>query len=192
MKKWKCGGCGYVWDGDEAPERCPKCGAPKEKFELLDVVVSIQGQGQHVGDHAKFVLLILGEVVGLGVVDVKISQGFFLNPKRNAHQGPGRVFHNQVATVGLGAILGIDAFAVPDNFGHPPRPDGALKSVDEVLGKAAGNFDLQLPGLGVDQHQGNGAGFQTTLDGPDGRTEGFFDMACVTDGLGKVQEFFHV
>jgi rubredoxin len=36
MKKWKCGVCGFVHDGDSAPETCPKCGAPKEKFALLD------------------------------------------------------------------------------------------------------------------------------------------------------------
>jgi len=36
MKKWKCGGCGFVWDGDQPPENCPKCGAPREKFALLD------------------------------------------------------------------------------------------------------------------------------------------------------------
>lgn len=35
MKKFKCGGCGYIWDGDEAPDTCPKCGAPKEKFQEL-------------------------------------------------------------------------------------------------------------------------------------------------------------
>ena len=35
-KKWKCGVCGYVHDGDAAPARCPKCGAPAEKFTLLD------------------------------------------------------------------------------------------------------------------------------------------------------------
>ena len=35
MKKWKCV-CGYVHDGDEPPARCPKCGAPPEKFTLLD------------------------------------------------------------------------------------------------------------------------------------------------------------
>jgi hypothetical protein len=34
-KKWKCV-CGYIHDGDEAPERCPKCGAPPERFALLD------------------------------------------------------------------------------------------------------------------------------------------------------------
>ena len=36
MKKWKCGACGFIHDGDSAPEKCPKCGAPKEKFVLLD------------------------------------------------------------------------------------------------------------------------------------------------------------
>jgi len=35
MKKWKCV-CGYIHDGDEAPARCPKCGAPAEKFTLLE------------------------------------------------------------------------------------------------------------------------------------------------------------
>jgi len=29
---WRCSVCGYVHMGDEAPEKCPKCGAPKEKF----------------------------------------------------------------------------------------------------------------------------------------------------------------
>lgn len=32
MKLWKCEICGYVAEGEAAPEKCPKCGAPKEKF----------------------------------------------------------------------------------------------------------------------------------------------------------------
>lgn len=37
MKKWVCSVCGYVYEGDEAPEKCPQCGAPKEKFnEMVD------------------------------------------------------------------------------------------------------------------------------------------------------------
>ena len=35
MKKWKCSVCGYVHTGDEPPEKCPICGAPKEKFVEL-------------------------------------------------------------------------------------------------------------------------------------------------------------
>lgn len=34
--KWRCQVCGYVHDGNEAPERCPKCGAPREKFVEID------------------------------------------------------------------------------------------------------------------------------------------------------------
>lgn len=32
---WKCAVCGYVHEGDEAPEECPKCGAPKEQFSAI-------------------------------------------------------------------------------------------------------------------------------------------------------------
>jgi len=33
MKKlWKCSVCGFVHEGEEAPDKCPKCGAPKDKF----------------------------------------------------------------------------------------------------------------------------------------------------------------
>lgn len=32
MKKWICKECGYTHEGDEAPERCPKCGANKSQF----------------------------------------------------------------------------------------------------------------------------------------------------------------
>lgn len=32
---FKCSVCRYVHQGDDAPETCPKCGAPKEKFEML-------------------------------------------------------------------------------------------------------------------------------------------------------------
>lgn len=33
MKKFVCTICGYVHEGDSAPDKCPQCGAPKEKFE---------------------------------------------------------------------------------------------------------------------------------------------------------------
>ena len=33
---WRCLVCGYVWDGEEPPDKCPKCGAPKEKFEKIE------------------------------------------------------------------------------------------------------------------------------------------------------------
>ena len=35
MSLWKCQVCGFVFEGLEAPDKCPKCGAPKEQFKQL-------------------------------------------------------------------------------------------------------------------------------------------------------------
>lgn len=32
---WKCTVCGMTVEGNDAPDICPKCGAPKEKFVQL-------------------------------------------------------------------------------------------------------------------------------------------------------------
>lgn len=34
MKRWICNVCGYVHEGDEAPEICPLCGVGAEDFTL--------------------------------------------------------------------------------------------------------------------------------------------------------------
>ena len=35
MKKFRCTVCGYIHEGDAAPEKCPLCKAPASKFEEL-------------------------------------------------------------------------------------------------------------------------------------------------------------
>ena len=32
MKKFVCQVCGYVYEGETAPEKCPQCGVPGSKF----------------------------------------------------------------------------------------------------------------------------------------------------------------
>ena len=32
MKKWVCSVCGYVYEGENPPEKCPQCKAPASKF----------------------------------------------------------------------------------------------------------------------------------------------------------------
>lgn len=32
---WKCGNCGYIHEGDEAPDVCPACAHPKAYFEVF-------------------------------------------------------------------------------------------------------------------------------------------------------------
>ena len=33
--RWKCRNCGYVYEGKEAPEKCPACAHPQAYYELL-------------------------------------------------------------------------------------------------------------------------------------------------------------
>ena len=47
-KKWICTVCGYVHEGDEAPEFCPQCKQPKSKFKEL---VETEGALQFVDEH---------------------------------------------------------------------------------------------------------------------------------------------
>jgi len=35
MQMWRCTVCRFVWEGEEPPEKCPRCGAPKDKFEKI-------------------------------------------------------------------------------------------------------------------------------------------------------------
>ena len=50
-KKFRCLVCGYVYEGENPPERCPQCGAPKEKF--VEIKESAEPQWaceHHIGD----------------------------------------------------------------------------------------------------------------------------------------------
>ena len=35
MKKFICTVCGYVYEGEEAPEFCPQCKVPRSKFKEM-------------------------------------------------------------------------------------------------------------------------------------------------------------
>ena len=37
-KKFICTVCGYIYEGTEAPEKCPVCNAPKSKFKEMEAV----------------------------------------------------------------------------------------------------------------------------------------------------------
>lgn len=65
MKKFVCGICGFVYEGTEAPEKCPQCGAPKEKFTEL-----VAGVKEYADEHR------VGVAKG---VDEHILEGLRLN-----------------------------------------------------------------------------------------------------------------
>ena len=47
-KKWRCTVCGYIHEGDEAPEQCPVCKVGKDKFVEI---VEQEGDLQFVTEH---------------------------------------------------------------------------------------------------------------------------------------------
>ena len=62
-KKFICTVCGYVHEGDQAPERCPQCGVPASKFK-------------EVVDNGEALLFITEHHIGDGVVeDAEVMEG---------------------------------------------------------------------------------------------------------------------
>ncbi len=45
MAKFVCSVCGYVHEGDSAPERCPQCNVPGDKF------TKVEGEREYVTEH---------------------------------------------------------------------------------------------------------------------------------------------
>lgn len=41
MKLWKCQQCGYIHKGDLAPQICPACGAPQDKFVEVQQITEL-------------------------------------------------------------------------------------------------------------------------------------------------------
>ena len=46
-KKFICTVCGYVHEGDTAPEKCPQCGVPASKFKELDESAALKFVTEH-------------------------------------------------------------------------------------------------------------------------------------------------
>ena len=47
MKKFVCSVCGYVYEGETAPDFCPICKAPKDKF--VEQVGEMKLAAEHTG-----------------------------------------------------------------------------------------------------------------------------------------------
>ncbi len=66
MKIWKCEVCGYLHDGEEAPEKCPKCGAPRDKFsQLSSEATELVAKSRRTNDIHMEIAALLGRVLAL-------------------------------------------------------------------------------------------------------------------------------
>ena len=54
MKKFVCPVCGYVHEGNEAPEKCPLCGVPGSKFTIMEEGAALAAEHEY-GVYAKTV-----------------------------------------------------------------------------------------------------------------------------------------
>jgi len=54
MKKFVCSVCGYVHEGDSAPEKCPVCKVPAEKFREMEEGAALAAEHEY-GVYAKTV-----------------------------------------------------------------------------------------------------------------------------------------
>ncbi len=75
MKKlFKCGACGFVFEGTEAPEFCPKCGAPKNQFSELSAedAAKIYNSDRTNDIHMELIAL-MGKVVALCEEGIRID-----------------------------------------------------------------------------------------------------------------------
>ena len=80
-KKWICTVCGYVHEGDEAPEFCPQCKQPKSKFKEL---VETEGALQFVDEH------VLGVAKGVDPVILEGLNAHFMGECRSEERRVGK------------------------------------------------------------------------------------------------------
>ncbi len=107
-KKWICTVCGYVYEGDAAPEKCPQCKQPADKFK--EVVED--GALQFVAEHE------LGVAKG---VDAELLEGL------NAH------FMGECTEVGMYLAMSRQA----DREGYPEVADAFKRYAWEEAEHAA-------------------------------------------------------
>jgi predicted nucleic acid-binding Zn-ribbon protein len=73
VQKWRCAVCGFIYDGDVPPEKCPNCGAPKEKFKRLsdDKAQLVERSRLTNGLHVRLIALLMkvSEIAQKGIDD---------------------------------------------------------------------------------------------------------------------------
>ena len=84
MKKYVCSVCGYVHEGDEAPDSCPVCKAPKEKF--VEQKADMTWAAEHVVGVAKDVPEEIKEGLRANFTSECTEVGMYLAMARVAHR----------------------------------------------------------------------------------------------------------
>lgn len=103
MALWKCSVCGYIHDGEDAPDKCPHCGAPKEKFEKLEAEkAELVEKSRETNDIHIEIASLLDQLMALAEIGMEIN----LDPRcyeifKQAHDSALTIRQRQKAEIGI-------------------------------------------------------------------------------------------
>ena len=75
MKKlFKCTVGSFIWEGEQAPDVCPKCGQPHDKYvELSQEIIDKVYQSEETNDIHMKIISLMNEVIELAKKGVEIN-----------------------------------------------------------------------------------------------------------------------
>lgn len=110
MAKYVCPVCGYVYEGENPPEKCPQCGVPGEKFTKMEEGAALNFVCEH--------------VIGVGAkdqIDAEVYEGLKAN------------FEGECTEVGMYIAMARAAF----REGYPEVGDYYMRAAYEEAEHAA-------------------------------------------------------
>ena len=149
MSKWICPVCGYVHEGDEAPERCPQCKVPGSKFKKMEENAGLQFVTEH----------------ELGVANAipETEEGAFIKQGLKDH------FMGECTEVGMYLAMSRQA----DREGYPEVAEAFKRYAWEEAEHAAKFAEL----LGEVVTASTKKNLELRVDAENGATAGKFDLA---------------
>lgn len=82
-RKYRCKVCGYIHEGDKAPEKCPVCQAPASEFELIDEGGATKKKGINKNSNA-YILPYMVVIVIIVALLLSLTSGA-LKTRQNAN-----------------------------------------------------------------------------------------------------------
>ncbi len=84
-KKFKCKVCGYIHEGDKAPEKCPVCQAPASEFELVSGGGIDKNSNWYIILYSTVMVVIVAAILAVTAMSLQQRQNDnVLNEKKNA------------------------------------------------------------------------------------------------------------
>lgn len=75
MKKlFKCSACSFIYEGENAPDVCPKCGAPREQFvELSTEAAALVYKSERTNDIHMEIITLANKIVKLAKEGIELN-----------------------------------------------------------------------------------------------------------------------